>query len=484
MEKHFDVLIIGGGAVGCAVARELSRYDLTIALAEKESDVARGTSGKNSAVVHAGFNNPPGSLAARLCVEGCAGFAAACRELGVPYKRTGKLVVATETQDLPALERLLAQGRRNGVPDLALWTPEQARERLPSLSCHGALWSGTTAITNPLLYTIALAENAQANGVEFFLDFPVDGITRMEDGFIVRAGRRRLRADWLVNAAGLYSDLVAAWAGDDGHRIYPCRGEYLILDKQAAELLGTPVYPVPRPGIGGLGVHLTPTVDGNILIGPSAEYIDSRSDDGTTAAVMALLWTEAARLLPALAQSRVIASYAGLRAKTVPAGAADFGDFIAEHSSKVPKLINLVGIESPGLTASLPLARLVARLLGGQLPLRPRADFRPERQRAQRFRDMTPEAQRAAAAADPATREIVCRCETVTRREILDALDNPLGVQNLTGVKARSRAMTGRCQGGYCQQRIVAVLRNEYGLKPEDLRLNGPESWLFAGEVK
>ncbi|MDR1604027.1 MAG: NAD(P)/FAD-dependent oxidoreductase [Gracilibacteraceae bacterium] len=484
MEKRFDVAIVGGGAVGCAIARELSRSALSVALLEKENDVARGTSGKNSAVVHAGFNNPPASLAARLCVEGCAGFAAACRELGVPYRRTGKLVTALGAEDIPLLERLLAQGRASGVPDLALWTREQVRAREPHIQAAAALWSGSTGITNPLLYTIALAENALANGAEIFLNFPVEAILRTGDGFILRSGRRALRADWIVNAAGLYADRVAALAGDDGYRIYPCRGEYLILDKPAAALLRAPVYPAPRPGVGGLGVHLTPTIDGNVLVGPSAEYISSRSDTGTTATVMARLWQEALLLLPALAGCAVIAAYAGLRSKIVPAGAQNFGDFIVEHSRRTPGLLNLIGIESPGLTASLPLARLVLRLLGEKIPLPRKAAFQPERRSAVPFRALEPEERQAAAAGDPALREIVCRCETVTRREILTALDNPLGVRSLTGVRARSRAMTGRCQGGYCQQRIVAILRDEYGVRPEDMRWQGTESWLFTGAVK
>jgi glycerol-3-phosphate dehydrogenase len=484
MEKRFDVAVVGGGAVGCAIARELCRYEQSVVLLEKESDVARGTSGRNSGVVHAGFNNPPGSLAARLCVEGCAGFATVCRELGVPYSSTGKLVVALEPEDAPALERLLAQGRQGGVPELELWTPRQTRAREPGIASCGALWSGSTGITNPILYTVALAENAQANGAEIILDFAVDAVDRAGDGFILRAGERALGADFVVNAAGLYADRVAALAGDENYRIYPCRGEYLVLDKQAAALLRTPVYPVPRPGVGGLGVHLTPTVDGNILIGPSAEYIDSRADTGTTAAVIERLWEEALRLLPALAQSRVVTAYAGLRSKTVPAGAQNFGDFIVEHSRATPNLINLAGIESPGLTASLPLARLVCRLLSEKKPLKLKADFRPERQRGEEFRSSPPERRRAMAAADPAAREIVCRCETVTRREILTALDNPLGVRSLTGIKVRSRAMTGRCQGGYCQQRLAATLRDEYGVRPEDIRLDGREAWVFTGEVK
>ena len=270
LNHNFDILIIGGGAVGCAVARELSRYDISIALLEKEADVASGASGRNSAVVHAGFNNKPGSLMAKLCVEGNQGFEAACRELDVPYKKTGKLLVAFDQADLDTLARLKAQGEENGCQGLHLLSQEELRARLPQVGGIGAFESPETAVFDPFLYTVALAENAQKNGVQFFLNTKVTAIEQNTAGFRVTAGDQVFTARRVVNCAGLHSAEVAALAGLDRYHIYPCRGEYFILDK--TDVLPMPIYPAPKAGIGGLGVHLTPTIHGNLIIGPSAEH--------------------------------------------------------------------------------------------------------------------------------------------------------------------------------------------------------------------
>ena len=252
MNHNFDILIIGGGAVGCAVARELSRYDVSIALLEKEADVAAGASGRNSAVVHAGFNNKPGSLMAKLCVEGNRGFEAACRELDVPYKKTGKLLVAFDQADLDTLARLKAQGEENGCQGLRLLSQEELRARLPQVEGIGAFESPETAVFDPFLYTVALAENALKNGVKFFLNTKVTAIERTAKGFRVTAGDQAFTARRVVNCAGLHSAEVAALAGLDRYHIYLCRGEYFILDK--TDVLPMPIYPAPKAGIGGLGV--------------------------------------------------------------------------------------------------------------------------------------------------------------------------------------------------------------------------------------
>lgn len=310
--RTYDILIIGGGAVGCAVARELSRSQRSVALVEKEADVAAGTSGRNSAVVHAGFNNRPGSLMAQLCVEGNQGFAALCRQLEVPYRKTGKLLVAFDQEDLAVLRRLLAQGEANG-----------------------------------------------------------------------------------------------------------CRGLHLLDQAQLGAFL---------PQVGGIG------------------------------------------------------AYAGLRPKLAPPGEGGYRDFVIREDK--PGFVNLVGIESPGLTASLPIARRVAALVGGSLDLSPRADFQAHRRGIRRFRDQSPAAQAALIAADPDYGEVVCRCQTVTRAELRQAVENPLGVRTLAGIKYRAWATTGRCQGGYCLPKIAQMLVEDYGLAPEDVTYRGEGSPLFAGRVK
>jgi glycerol-3-phosphate dehydrogenase len=483
LARNFDILIVGGGAVGSAIARELSRYKVHIAVVDQEGDVARGTSGRNSAVVHAGFNNRPASLMAKLCTAGNRGFAAVCQEYNIPYKKTGKLVLALTPEDIPILADLFKQGKKNGVRGLQLLTPEEVMAKEPFVAqCTAALWSRETAITNPFLYTIALADDAARNGVAFFFNSPVTSVHYAHRTFTVQAGKRTINARCLINAAGVGAATVAALAGDNRYHIYPCRGEYLILDQDTSPLLQTPVYPAPRLGLGGLGVHLTPTIDGNILVGPSAEYIDSPTDTATTEEVTARLWEEARSLLPPLTKGNIIAAYAGLRSKTVPRGGINFGDFIVDHSLPRPGLINLIGIESPGLTASLPLAQIVVQLVKDLLPLTP-GKIRKTKRLPVRFREMEAGARAEAVASDPEMGDIVCRCENVTLREVLNVLDNPLKVRSLTGIRARTRCMTGRCQGGYCTQRLVQILLDA-GIPPEDIRYDGADSFMFTGQVK
>ncbi|MBR5533318.1 MAG: NAD(P)/FAD-dependent oxidoreductase [Ruminiclostridium sp.] len=482
MNNHFDILIIGGGAVGCAVARELSRYDVSIALLEQEADVAAGASGRNSAVVHAGFNNKPGSLMAKLCVEGNRGFEAACRELDVPYRKTGKLLVAFDQADLDTLARLKAQGEENGCQGLRLLTQEELRAKLPQVGGIGALESPETAVFDPFQYTVALAENALQNGVQFFLNTKVTAIQRTSEGFRVTAGERVFTARRLVNCAGLHSAEVSALAGLDRYAIYPCRGEYFILDK--TDVLPMPIYPAPKAGIGGLGVHLTPTIHGNLIIGPSAEYIEDPADTASTQAVMDQLWTEAQQLLPGLQGRQIIGSYAGIRPKQAPPGEGGFRDFVIREEVSCPGLVNLIGIESPGLTASLPIGRMVAGILSLSMDMTKKKNFDPTRKGITRFRDQSPEGQAQLIAQNPDYGEVVCRCQTVTKAEIRQAIENPLEARTISAIKYRAWATTGRCSGGYCLPKIAEILTNEYGMSPEEITHRGDGSHLFAGRVK
>ena len=515
-----DILIIGAGGVGCAVARELSRYKLNITVLEKECDVAAGTSGRNSAVVHAGFNNKPGSLMASLCVEGNEGFETLARDLGIPYKKTGKILVAFDDEDMEILRKMAAQGEVNGCKGIRLIDADELHQNVPGVGGIGGMLSPETSIFDPFTYCVALAENALANGVEFKFNSEVTAIERVDGGgafhqastelmssslckkpgdnpkndelpsfLVTTASGDQYHAPVLINCAGLYADRISEMAGVPSYHLYPCRGEYFILDKVADSLLPMPVYPAPKPGIGGLGVHLTPTIDGNIIIGPSAEYIDDNSDYACTAPVMEKLFSEAKMLLPGLERKHIIGNYAGIRPKLAPPGKGGYHDFVIKDEEICPGLINLIGIESPGLTASVPIAHMVRDLVAQRLSqtgvdMIEKTDFISTRQPVIRFRDLSEAEQTRLIEQDPEYGEIICRCQKVTKREIRNAIENPFGARSISAIKYRAWATTGRCNGGYCLTRIVDMLVHDYGVDPDEITYRGSGSELFSGEVK
>ena len=484
MQKTYDVIVIGAGAVGCSLARELARYDIDALVLEKECDVAYGTSGRMSGVVHAGFNNKTGSLMAKFCVEGSRMFEQICSELSIRYKRTGKVLVAFDEDDMNALKGIIARGEENGCEGLRLIDADELQKIAPGLGGIGGMLSPKTAIFDPFEYCIAHAENAMENGVEFAFNSEVTGIEKDGDIFTVRTIAGDYKAKYIVNSAGLYCDRISAMAGVDDYRIYPCRGQYFILDKIADEMLSVPAYPVPKPGIGGLGVHLTPTIDGNIIIGPSAEYQDEPDDYGTTPEIMDKLFNEAKALMPAIERKHIIGNYCGIRPKLAPPGEGGFRDFVIKEEEKCPGLINLIGIESPGFTASVPIAKMVCGILGGHMELKEKKNFNPYRKAPVRFRDLSLEEQKKLIEEDSEYGEIVCRCQNVTRREIRDAIENPFGARSVSSIKYRAWATTGRCNGGYCLSKIVDMLINDYHMKPEDITYRGTGSEMFSGVVK
>ncbi len=483
MDGRFDVAVIGGGVVGCAIARELTRYSVKVALLERQADVARGTSSKNSGVVHTGFNVPPGSLKARLNVAGAAMFEDVCRELDVPFKRVGKLVIALEEEQLVDLRALEASGRQNGVPSLEIIGRDEIKRLEPGISGFAALHAPTAAITCPYSLTIALAECAAANGAQVQLESPVTAIKREDWGFALTTPRGPVHASLVINSAGLEADRVAEMAGVHRWRIYPCRGEYAILDRSKGGLISRMVYPVPPRGGPGLGIHLTPTVDGNILIGPSAEYIPDVEDTRTTIEVRRQMLREAAALLPGISASDVIAAYSGVRPKLTPEGVGGSADFVIEEAPEALGMLHLVGIESPGLTAAPAIAVEVAAWVASRTGRATGPRSVNGWRRPVRFRESGPAERAQLIESDPDYGRVVCRCELVTKREVLDAARNKLGAISLTALKYRSRAMMGRCQGGFCGPRIVELLVQE-GIPPEEITLRGGESWLFAGTSK
>ncbi|MFW6149488.1 MAG: NAD(P)/FAD-dependent oxidoreductase [Atribacterota bacterium] len=483
-DNHFDVIIIGAGVVGCSIARELSRFKIKVAVLEKESDVGWGSSCRNSGVIHAGFNNKPGTLMAKYCVEGNQKFHSIAQELDIPLKKTGKLVVAKNKNEITGLKKLKKQGERNGVENLDIISEQEIKELEPNIRGVAALLSPETAITSPYLYTIALAENALKNGVQFYLNAKVESIEKKANGeFLLTTSKKQFLTNYLINSTGVYCDKIAKMAGIERYRIYPCRGEYYVLDKNASSLMNHLVYPVPHIEEGGLGIHLTPTVDGNVLIGPSNEYIDisKRNNYAVTMEVLSKLCKEAQEFLPAISPKFFIRNYAGIRAKQTPPSQGGYRDYVIEEAEEATNMINLVGIESPGLTAAYPIAKEVVAMIDKKEKLSPNPDFNPYRKGILRFEEQDEETKRKLVEQDPDYGEVICRCEQVTKKEILEAIDNPLGARSLISIKYRSRAMMGRCQGGYCQTRIMELLKEKYNYKWNDFLLRGVESYMLTG---
>ncbi len=385
-------------------------------------------------------------------------------------------------EEIRELKKLKIQGEKNKVEGLQIINSAELKKLEPNVKGIAALYSPETAITSPYMLTIALAENALTNGVSFFLNTQVKSVAKLRNSdFRINTNKGEFTSSYVINSAGVYSDKVAHMVEKDKYRIYPCRGEYHILDKNFSWLVNYLVYPVPQAGAGGLGVHLTPTIDGNILIGPSNEYIKSKDNLSVTSSVMKMLSSEAQKLLPLISPEYIIRSYSGLRAKQAPSSEGGYWDFVIEESDRVDNFINLIGIESPGLTAAQSIAKKVVGIINKKEELSPNSNFNSFRKGILRFEEQDEETKKALIKQDPDYGEIICRCEKVTKKEILEAINNPLGARSLISIKYRTRAMMGRCQGGYCQTRIMEILRESFKLSPKEITLKGNNSYLLTG---
>ena len=487
VNSQYEVLIIGGGVVGCAIARELSKYNVKAALIEKEADVSMGASGRNSGVCHSGIKYAPGTMRAYVAVKGNAMMDDLCRDLKVKLKRIGKLTVALDKEDEPTLHKMKENGDANGVPGVRVIYHDEMQKIQPGVEGYASLYSPTSAIVSPYGLTIGLAENALANGVNFHLGQKVTAIERQEDGdWLVRsASGDTFFTKVIINAAGLFSAEVCKMAGVLEYRIYPCRGEYYVLDKRLDGSLKCLIYPAPKKHAAGWGTHLTPTVDGNILIGPTAEYLVDPEDFACTINIMEQLRIEGQQLLPTLRGTDIIRNFAGIRAKQTPPEVGGNADFVIEDRKDIKGFINLVGIESPGLTSSPAIAEIVTDMVKNHLTLTPDPAFNPVRPgKVDFFQELSAEEKADLIAQDPNYGKIICLCEKITKREILDAINNPLGARARISVKYRSRAVMGRCQGDFCLPRIVRLLRDEFGWKSEDFLEQRKTSPMFAGNMR
>jgi len=494
LEHTYNVIIIGGGIVGNAIARELSRFQLKVAVLEKEPDVGMETSCRNSGVLHSGINYQPGTLRAKLSVKGNSMMDRLCSDLKVKIKRIGKLTIAINEEDMCGVKRLMEQGKANGVPGLEILDRAGMCKIQPGSEGIAAVWSPTSAIISPYGLTIALAENAHTNGVDYFLKHKVSSITKENNVFTVKVKNGEMfHADILINAAGLSSGKISEMLSvstsnnNSSLRIWPCRGEYYVLDKRLNGALKTLIYPIPGTKDAGLGIHLTPTVDGNILIGPSADYIpdETPEDYKVTSKVLDDLRREGQKLLPDIKMSDFIRNFAGNRPKLTPPSEGGNGDFVIEEADDVKGFVNLVGIESPGLTSAPAIAEMVRNIVANHVTLIEKKDFIAERSGfAGHFSDLPNDEQEQLIKSNPEYGEIICRCEKITKKEIRDAIENTLGAKTLVSIKYRARNGMGRCQGGFCTPRIVRMLRDEYGFAPDDYIFREAGSNLFAGNVR
>ena len=470
--NELDVLVIGAGVVGAAVARELCRFRLEVGLADKEVEASFGTSKANSGIIHAGFHDTPGTLKARLGVEGNRAFDRLSDELEFPFERRGELVIAFTEEEVQALQGLEARGRRNGVPDMALLGRERVLELEPNLNPDilGALFAPTAGIIGPYEYCFALVENGVRNGVRLHFGGAVTAIeTRGDGGFVVHTAKgETLRCRWVVNAAGLYADDIAAMVGLEDFRIEPRKGEEYLLDKRVGSLVRRVIFPVPTKKSKGLLV--IPTIDGPVMVGPTSEPTRDKEDFSTTRKGLRRIFRHAQKMVPSIRSSDVITSFAGIRP------VSSTGDFVIGHTA-VKGFVNAAGIQSPGLTASPAIARLVVQTLREQgLELVERAGFVAKREAIPRIRDLVERREydkvAALVAREPAYARMVCRCENVTEAEVREAVRR--GHTTMDGVKYSTRAGTGRCQGGFCAFRIMDIISREAGIGWDRVSKKGP----------
>lgn len=474
----YDVIIIGAGVTGCAVARYLSRYQGSALVLERAEDVCCGTSKANSAIIHAGFDAAHGSLMAKMNVQGNRMVPGLAKELDFPFRRNGSLVVCMSEEDMPRLQALYENGVKNGVEGLEIVDAQRLHELEPNVSKNAvaALWAPTGGIVCPFNMTIALAENANANGVDFRFNTKVTGFTRGEEGWTVHTEQGDFRTRYVVNAAGVYADVLHNMVSPRKLHITPRRGDYCLLDRQVGGFVSHTVFQLP--GKLGKGVLVSPTVHGNIIVGPTAIDIEDRDGTNTTAAGLEELIAKAGISVDNLPIRQTITSFAGLRAHE------DHHEFVIGEAEDAPGFVDCAGIESPGLTSAPAIGLTVAELLREKLGLREKEDFIATRKGLLDPKSLTWDAYQALIRENPAYGQIICRCEQVTEGEIIDAIRRPLGARSLDGVKRRTRAGMGRCQAGFCSPRVMEILARELGVSQAEITKCGGASRLIVGVNK
>lgn len=478
----FDVVVIGAGVVGALVARELSRYELKVALLERSDDVAAGASRANSGIVHGGFDPMPGTRKAELNLRGTMMMPALTAELGVSYRNNGSLVLAFSEEEAAHVRALYDRGIANGVPGLSILSREEVFALEPNVSREvvAALRCTSSGIVCPYGLTIAAVGNAMDNGVKLICNFEVDHICHTADGYVIYAGDRKVESDYIVNCAGLFADRVAAMVGDTGYNLIPRMGEYMLLDHAARDLCSHTLFQVPTAA--GKGILVSPTADGNILIGPTSVEVENRDRDhrDTSAAGLAVIRRAAEKSVPQIPWRQIITSFTGLRA-SLEGG----DDFVIEASKAAARVVHAVGIDSPGLSSAPAIAKeLVALLQGEGLVCKNKENFCGTRPSYHAFAHLSDEEKNAKIAENPAYGHVICRCEVITEGEIVDAIHRNPPARSMDAVKRRVRTGMGRCQGGFCTTYITEILARELGISVGEVTKFGEGSELLRGFTK
>ena len=478
--ENKDVVIIGAGAVGTAIARELAKYELKIVLVDKNEDIGGDASKSNSAIIHTGFDASPGTLESALVVSANPMYDKLCEDLEIPFKRVGAILVAATQEEFDLLPAIQQKAYKNGVYDVEFLTPQMIRELEPNVTdkALGGLLIPRESIIDPFLLVIAQAENAVVNGVEVMTSAKVTGLKKdVGDTWIVETTKGGIRTKFVINSAGLGCEEIARFAGKCDFKVNPRKGQFFILDKNINYKTKRIILPVPTKLTKGKLV--SPTIHGNMLIGPTAEDISDCNDKSVTQAGMEEVIKGVQKLFPAFNPRDAITEYAGLRPTRTPEG------YFIDAYKDLKGFINITGIRSTGVTSSLAIATYTVNVLRTEgLQLKPNESFQPKRRAIPKFCDCCGDMKEALVKSNHLFGRVVCRCETVTEAEIVAAINAPVGAKSIDAIKRRVRAGMGRCQGGFCGPRVMEILVRELGIKPEEVRKHEIGSEFITRETR
>lgn len=477
-EEIYDVVVIGAGVTGCAIARELSKYEANIVVIERESDVCEGTSKANSAIIHAGFDAKPGTLKAKFNVLGSKMMSEICKKLDIPFKQNGSMVLCFDDERVNELEELKNRGIKNGVENLEILSRDEAIKIEPALADNvkAVLYAPTGGIICPFHMTIAFAENAADNDVEFRFNEEVINITKESDIYKIETARGVLYTKTVINAAGVYADKLHNMVSKTKLNIVARRGEYCLMDKEAGKLVSHTLFQLP--GKYGKGILVTPTVHGNLLVGPTANDIDDKEDVATTSEGLSKVLCEGAKSVSTFPNRQIITSFSGLRAHELG------DDFVIGEVHDAKGFIDVAGIESPGLSCAPAIAEHVAEIVKNILNVNIKANYIETRKGIPCMSTASREEQTELIKQDAAFAKVICRCEMVTEGEIKAAINRTLGATTVDGIKRRTRAGLGRCQAGFCNPKVVEILARELGVDIEDIKKSNKNSAFLEGYNK